>query len=77
MANLIHDEKEQISSILNKACEKAVEKGELPAGTVLSGSGEERYLTSGETGDFGRMAAIFLGWQPKRGAEHIPPMEVE
>ena len=40
MANLIHDEKEQISSILNKACEKAVEKGELPAGTVLSGSVE-------------------------------------
>ena len=40
MANLIHDAKEQISSILNKACEKAVEKGELPAGTVLSGSVE-------------------------------------
>ena len=44
---------------------------------MTGGSGEERYLTSGETGDFGRMAAIFLGWQPKRGAEHIPPMEVE
>ena len=44
---------------------------------MTGGCGEERYLTSGETGDFGRMAAIFLGWQPKRGAEHIAPMEVE
>lgn len=44
---------------------------------MTGGSGEERYLTSGATEDFGRMAAIFLGWQPKRGAEHIPPMEVE
>ena len=44
---------------------------------MTGGCGGERYLTSGETGDFGRMAAIFLGWQPKRGAEHIAPMEVE
>ena len=40
MSNLIQDAKEQISSILNRACEKAVGKGELPAGAVLSGSVE-------------------------------------
>ena len=40
MSNLIQDAKEQISSILNRACEKAVGKGELPAGAVLSGNVE-------------------------------------
>ena len=40
MSNLIQDAKEQISSILNRACEKAIGKGELPAGAVLSGSVE-------------------------------------
>ena len=40
MSNLIQDAKEQISSILNRAFEKAVGKGELPAGAVLSGSVE-------------------------------------
>ena len=43
MSNLIQDAKEQISSILNRAREKAVGKGELPAGAVLSGSDDAGY----------------------------------
>ena len=40
MANLINDAKERINEILNAACRKAVEKGQLPEGAVLSGSVE-------------------------------------
>ena len=49
----------------------------LSAIGISGGSGKERYLTSGATEDFGRMAAIFLGWQPASLAEYVPPMEVE
>ncbi len=40
MANLINDAKERINEILAAACQKAVEKGQLPEGAVLSGSVE-------------------------------------
>ena len=40
MANMIQGAKDKISEILSAAYNKAVEKGELPAGAVLSGSVE-------------------------------------
>ena len=40
MANLIQSAKERVNEILAAACEKAAEKGQLPAGAVLSGSVE-------------------------------------
>ena len=40
MANMIQDAKDRISEILTAAYNKAVEKGELPAGAQLSGSVE-------------------------------------
>ena len=36
MANMIQDAKDRISEILTAAYNKAVEKGELPAGAALS-----------------------------------------
>ena len=72
MANLIHDAKEQISSILNKACEKAVEKGELPAGAVLSGSVEIPKDTA--NGDYAANHAMtgarVLHMAPRKIADH-------
>ena len=38
MPNLIQEAKQQIQSILEKACEACVENGELPGGTMLNGS---------------------------------------
>ena len=40
MANMIHNAKESINEILAAACHKAVEKGQLPEGAVLSGTVE-------------------------------------
>ena len=40
MANMIQGAKDSISEILAAAYQKAVEKGELPAGAELSGSVE-------------------------------------
>ena len=36
MPNLIQEAKQQIQSILEKACEACVENGELPGGTMLN-----------------------------------------
>ena len=80
MANLIHDAKEQISSILNKACETAVEKGELPAGAVLSGSVEIPKDTA--NGDYAANHAMtgarVLHMAPRKIAEALTAnMELE
>ena len=40
MANMIENAKNSVSALLAAACEKAVEKGQLPAGAVLSGTVE-------------------------------------
>ena len=40
MANMIQSAKERINEILQAAYEKAAEKGQLPAGAVLSGTVE-------------------------------------
>ena len=40
MANLIQSAKERVNEILQSACARAVEKGELPAGAVLTGTVE-------------------------------------
>ena len=40
MANMIENAKNSVSALLDAACERAVEKGQLPAGAVLSGTVE-------------------------------------
>ena len=40
MANMIQNAKDSVHALLAAACEKAVEKGQLPAGAVLSGTVE-------------------------------------
>jgi len=40
MANMIQNAKDSINTLLQAACEKAAEKGQLPAGAVLSGTVE-------------------------------------
>jgi len=40
MANMIQNAKDSIGALLQSACEKAVEKGQLPAGAVLNGTVE-------------------------------------
>ena len=40
MANMIENAKNSVNALLAAACEKAVEKGQLPAGAVLSGTVE-------------------------------------
>ena len=40
MANMIQNAKDSINALLQAACEKAAEKGQLPAGAVLSGTVE-------------------------------------
>ena len=40
MANMIQNAKDSVNALLAAACAKAVEKGQLPAGAVLSGTVE-------------------------------------
>ena len=38
MSNMIQNAKDSISALLQAACERAAEKGQLPAGAILSGT---------------------------------------
>ena len=40
MANMIQNAKDSVNALLAAACEKAAEKGQLPAGAVLTGTVE-------------------------------------
>ena len=40
MANMIQNAKDSINALLQAACEKAAEKGRLPAGAALTGTVE-------------------------------------
>jgi len=71
MANMIQNAKDSISTLLQRACEKAAEKGQLPAGAVLSGTVEIPKDT--QNGDYAANHAMTgaraLHMAPRRIAE--------
>ena len=73
MANMIQNAKDSISTLLQRACEKAAEKGQLPAGAVLSGTVEIPKDT--QNGDYAANHAMTgaraLHMAPRRIAEAL------
>ncbi|MCL2366891.1 MAG: arginine--tRNA ligase [Oscillospiraceae bacterium] len=69
--NIIENTRKQIDEIINKACEKARETGDLPAGALLSGSVEiPRDVTHGDYAATHAMAAAkMLKLSPRKIAE--------
>ena len=80
MSNLIQEAKQQIEAMLHSACERAVEKGTLPSGAVLSGTVEIPKDTT--NGDFAANHAMTgakaLHMAPRKIAEAlIAELELE
>ena len=73
MPNLIQEAKQQIQSILEKACEACVENGELPGGTMLNGTVEiPRDISNGDfAANHAMTGAKALHMAPRQIAEKL------
>ena len=73
MPNLIQEAKQQIQSILEKACEACVKNGELPGGTMLNGTVEiPRDISNGDfAANHAMTGAKALHMAPRQIAEKL------